>query len=223
MMAEERGVWLGPDAGVQSRTAQRDDLATFVDRARRLDESAVIRLRGRGDTLIVAWVATGFDVLASRVVTGRVRPADLCAGADALSAGLAAMTPDGHVDPGFSMDSAWRGALPPDTGFVHLDDVPAAAVRDLAQRGSQLAQEHASAHGPPTSLLDQEVLHVSAGPGAEAAGVPMRCVLALAGMGFVPSSAEDVVRVRATPAWLRVDARFGTVYQRRGAPAVVLR
>ena len=36
-------------------------------------------------------------------------------------------------------------------------------------------------------------------------------------------AADEVVRVRATPAWLRVDARFGTVYRRRGDPAVVLR
>ena len=79
------------------------------------------------------------------------------AGADALAAGLTAMDRSGYVDPGFPMDSAWRGALPPDTGFVHLDDVPARVVLDLAQRGVALAKEHSSAHGPPASLLDQEV------------------------------------------------------------------
>ncbi len=53
----------------------------------------------------------------------------------------------------------------------------------------------------------------------------MRCVFALTAMGFVPESgsAEEMVRVRATPAWLRIDARFGSVYRRRGDPAVVLR
>ena len=30
-------------------------------------------------------------------------------------------------------------------------------------------------------------------------------------------------RVRALPAWLRIDARFGSVYRRRGDPALVLR
>lgn len=218
MTAGERGLWLGP----QSPQAQRDDLAAFVDRARRLDEAAVIRLRQRGDGVVVAWVATGFDVLASRVVAGRVRPADLCAGADALVAGTAAMTPDGFVDPGFSMDSAWRGGLPPDNGFVHLDDVPAAVVADLAQRGTRLAREHAGPQGPPTSLLDQDVVNVSTDD--ESVAIPMRCVLALTGMGFLPPAGEqEVVRVRVTPAWLRLDARFGTVYRRRGDPALVLR
>ena len=144
--AGERGIWLD-DA------THREDLATFAERALRLDDAAVIRLRERSGGLVVAWVATGFDVLASRVVGGRVRPADLCAGADALARGLTAMDRTGYVDPGFPMDSAWRGALPPETGFVHLDDVPARVMLDLAQRGVALAKEHGSAHGPPISLL----------------------------------------------------------------------
>jgi hypothetical protein len=227
MSAGERGLWL--DGG-----AQRDDLATFVERTLRLDESAVIRLRERADGQVVAWVATGFDVLASRVVGGRVRPADLSAGADALARSLPAMDGSGFVETGFAMDSAWRGALPPDSGFVHLDDVPARAVLDLAQRGVTLAKEYGSAHGPPASLLDQEVVAVSSGDAS--VGVPMRCVFALTAMGFLPQSpsraddfspesvaADEVVRVRVHPSWLRVDARFGTVYRRRGDPALVLR
>ena len=66
----ERGLWLD-DA------AHREDLITFVDRALRLDDAAVIRLKERAGGQIVAWVPTGFEVLASRVVGGRVRPADL--------------------------------------------------------------------------------------------------------------------------------------------------
>ena len=235
----ERGIWLD-DA------THREDLATFVERALRLDDAAVIRLRERAGGLIVAWVATGFDVLASRVVGGRIRPPDLSAGADALARGLTAMDRTGYVEPGFSMDSAWRGALPPETGFVHLDDVPARVVLDLAQRGVALAKEHGSAHGPPISLLDQEVVKVSAGPARSATsggedasvGIPMRCVFALTAMGFLPQSSEagegmglnpnsvaadEIVRVRVLPAWLRIDARFGSVYRRRGDPALVLR
>jgi hypothetical protein len=218
----ERGVWLDP----QSRAAQRENLATFAERALRLDQAGVVRLRQRGDGMLVAWFATGFDVLASRVVAGRTAPTDLCAAADALLAGLNSVAADGHVDPGFAMDSAWRGVLPPDAGFVHLDDVPARAVLDLAQRGASLARQHSSAHGPPASLLDQDVVAVTSPQGS--VGIPMRCVFALTAMGFLPQSPDsvgddEVVRVRATPSWLRVDARFGTVYRRRGNPAVVLR
>lgn len=222
----ERGLWLDD-------VAHREDLLTFVERAMRLDDASVIRLRERDAGQVAAWVATGFDVLASRAVGGRVKPGDLSVGADALAAALPAMDRSGFVEPGFAMDSAWRGMLPPTTGFVHLDDVPARVMLDLAQRGVALAKEHGSAHGPPASLLDQEVVAVSSG--ATTVGIPMRCVFALTAMGFLPQSTtadqfapesvapDEVVRVRVLPTWLRVDARFGTVYRRRGDRAVVLR
>jgi hypothetical protein len=97
---------------------------------------------------------------------------------------------------------------------------------DLAQRGAQLAKEHSSSHGPPVSLLDQEVIRVSSGE--ISVGLPMRCVFALTAMGFLPQSPEamdvdEMIRVRILPAWLRVDARFGSVYRRRGHLALVLR
>jgi hypothetical protein len=202
---------------------QRNDLAAFVERVVRLDDAAVIRLRRRTDGLVAAWVNTGFDVLAVRVVAGHLGATDLSCGADQLMRGLREAGDSGHVDPGYPMDSAWRGVLPPDSGFTHLDDVPAAVLVDLARRGADLARDHGSAHGPPASLLDQEVLRVSAGDAVVA--VPMRCVFALTAMGFVPEppSAAEIVRVRVLPAWLRIDALFGSVFRRRGDPALVLR
>jgi hypothetical protein len=219
MTGQERGLWL-TDPG------HRDDLATFAERAVRLDGAAVVRLRERAGGGVVAFVATGFDVLASRVVSGRLRPKDLCAGADALAAGLAGIDASGFVDTGFPMDSAWRGAVPSHTGFSHLDDVPARVMLDLVARGGALARQHSGAHGPPSSLLDQEVIAVSRG--GESVGVPMRCVFALTAMGFLPQNsaaldAGDIVRVRVSPTWLRIDAPFGSVLRRRGDPAVVLR
>ncbi len=216
MTASERGLWVDDPR-------DRADLATFLDRALRLDDAAVVRLRERAGAT-VAWVATGLEVLASRVVSGRVRPSDLSAGADALVAGLSTAA-DGYVDPGFPMDSAWRGGLPPDDGFVHLDDVPARVMLDLAQQGGALAREHGSAHGPPASLLDQEVIAVSAGDFT--VGVPMRCVFALTAMGFLPQTGnevteDEIVRVRAHPSWLRIDARFGSVYRHRESTALIL-
>lgn len=210
----ERGLWIAdPD--------QRRDLGVFAHRARVLDESAVVRLRVRGDGLLGAWVVTGFDVLAARVVTGTMRPSDLTCAADALLNGLRAADSAGGVDPGFPMDSAWRGALPAETGFVHLDDVPATVAEDLARRGAELSRE-LNAPGPPAALLDQEVLTVSADAGS--VGVPMRCFLALAAMRFLPDNPDDaeVVRVRVAPAWLRLDARYGSVFRRRGSSALLI-
>ena len=72
----------------------------------------------------------------------------------------------------------------------------------------------------------------------------MRCVLALAAMRFLPQIDDpftdeprsdeprsdepqadenvELVRVRLSPTWLRIDARFGSVFRRRGDPALVL-
>ncbi len=159
------------------------------------------------------------------MVAGEVRPADLSVGADALARGLAAMDDSGYVDPGFAMDSAWRGALPPESGFTHLEDIPARVMLDLAQQGARLAKQHSSSHGPPVSLLDQEVIQVSSGD--VEVGLPMRCVFALTAMGFLPQSpdavdAGELIRVRILPTWLRLDARFGSVYRRRGDPGLLL-
>ena len=213
--AGKRGVWIGDPAA-------RHDVVVFAERARVLDEAAVIRLRTRADGLLGAWVGTGFDVLAGRAVAGRIQPADLTCAAEELARGLRAADAGGYADPGYPLDSAWRGALPAETGFVHVDDVPAAVLVDLAARGAELARESAG-HGPPASLLDSEVLEVS-GNGAEI-GVPMRCVLAVAAMRFLPEDPSDaeVVRIRASPAWLRVDARFGSVFRRRGGLDLLVR
>lgn len=206
---------------------ERENLQTFCSRALRLDEAAVVRLRTRAGGGVSCWAATGFDALAARVIVGTIVPDDTSAGADVLVSALQ-NADDGVIDPGFSMDSAWRGTLPPDSGFAHLDDVPARVLIGLAQRGAALAKEHGSSHGPPSSLLEQQVLHVT-GDGDDVS-VTMRTVFALTAMGFVPHdgtdpltidvdperiAAAEVVRVRATKVWLRLDARFGSVFVRR--------
>lgn len=194
----------------------RKDLATFLTRAARLDESAVVRLRLRDDGRIVVWTATQFDVLACRAVRGELRTPDITAAVDEVLRGLQAPDADGYVHTGSPMDWVWGGALPADSGFEYLDDIPARTVLELAQRGGELAREHGSAHGPPVSLLEQSVVTVD-GTDGRPVDVPMRCVFALAAMGFVPTNPDEdePVRVRAVPAWLRLDARFGSVYRRR--------
>ncbi|MFG3619142.1 hypothetical protein [Nocardia sp. NPDC047654] len=214
MIAEQR-VLRVPDP------AERENLATFLTRAVRLDPAAVVRLRRRGEKYVAAWVATGFEALAMRTVVAELGVDDVTVGADLVLAGSAS---GGPIDLGFSMDSAWRGALPPTDGFAHVDDVPARTLVELAEQGAQLAKEHGSSHGPPASLLDQAVLTVS-GAGARVE-VPMRVVFALTAMDFIPHSGEkadarripptEIVRVRATRTWLRLDARYGSVARRLG-------
>lgn len=200
--------------------AERENLATFLTRAQRLDPAAVVRLRRRGEGLVTAWVATGFEALATRTVGAELMVDDATVGAETV---LAALNVPGPIDLGYSLDSAWRGALPPTAGFGHIDDLPARTLVELAERGAELAKEHGSNHGPPASLLDQTVITVSAD--ADEVQIPMRVVFALTSMDFIPHSGDraeanrippgESVRVRATRTWLRLDARYGSIARRR--------
>ncbi|WP_431962594.1 hypothetical protein [Nocardia sp. bgisy134] len=210
-----------------SDPAERENLATFLSRVVRLDPAAVVRLRRRGERYVSAWVATGFEALAVRTVIAELGVDDVTVGADSVLAGLSTGSP---IDLGYSMDSAWRGALPPVAGFAHVDDVPARTLVELAERGAELAKKHGSQHGPPASLLDQTVLTVSAAD--TAVEVPMRVVFALTAMDFIPHSGDkaesrrippaEIVRVRATATWLRLDARYGSVARRRAGSIPLL-
>ncbi|MBF6097851.1 hypothetical protein IU438_19900 [Nocardia cyriacigeorgica] len=201
--------------------AERENLATFLGRALRLDPAVVVRLRRRGERWVSAWVATGFEALAVRTVVAELGVDDVTVGADVVLAGLSSGSP---IDLGYSMDSAWRGALPPDSGFAHIDDVPARTLVELAEQGADLAKEHGSGHGPPAALLDQTVLTVTGG--AVQVQVPMRVVFALTAMDFIPHSGDradsrrippaEIVRVRSSNTWLRLDARYGSVARRLG-------
>jgi hypothetical protein len=204
----------GPELHVPD-AEDRDDLGAFVARSVRLDQTAVVRLRGRGD-MVEAWVATPFDVLATRTVRGSVRPADVTVSGNELLAALAVVGGP-RLDPGPPRDLMWHAALPPAQGWQLVDDLPVRVVSDLADKGIEVARRNPGPRGgAPTSLLDQHVLTVS-GSGLDVK-VPMRCLFALSGMGFLAAEAEDeTVRVTATDSWLRLDARYGAVSRRRHA------
>jgi len=187
---------------------ERGDLGAFVARVVRLDPAAAARLRA-GEGTVTAWASTPFDVLATRTVHGHVDPSDVTVSANALLTALA-VEKAATVDPG--VGGLWPGDLPPDTGWSPVDVVPAAEIDALTERGLAVARENAGPLGPPTSLLDQNVLTVSA-PAGPTVKVPLRCLFALSGMGFVGGDGE--VRVSATGGWLRLDAHYGAVVRRR--------
>ena len=197
--------------------AERSDLGAFIARVVRLDQMAAVRLRAVDDR-VVAWASTPFDALATRSVHGVLDPADVTVPAAGL---LTALTVDraGTVDPGTG--GLWQGELPPEDGWRPVDEVPAAELEGLTERGLALARENAGPLGPPASLLDQTVLTVTAESGP-AVKVPLRCLFALSGMGFLGGEG-GAVRVSATGTWMRLDARYGAVVRRRitGLPLLV--
>lgn len=190
--------------------AERADLGAFVARVVRLDQVATVRLTA-ADGRVTAWASTPFDVIATRSVHGVLEPGEVTVPAAGL---LTALTVDRAttVDPGAG--GLWQGELPPGEGWAPVDEVPAAELEGLAERGLTLARDNAGPLGPPASLLDQTVLTVTAGSGP-AVKVPLRCLFALSGMGFLGGGDDGTVRVSATGSWMRLDARYGAVVRRR--------
>lgn len=195
---------------------ERDDLGAFTARVARLDQTAAIRLAA-GAGRITAWARTPFDVLVTRSVAGELDPAlPVIAQASTLLTALA-VDRSAAVDPG--PPAPWLDELPPEDGWSRVDDVPAAELDELADRGLALAREHAGPMGPPASLLDQTVLTVSPPEPGRPVTVPMRVLFAMSGMGFLGSAPQETdgprVRVSASGSWMRLDARYGAVVKRR--------
>jgi hypothetical protein len=168
-----------------------------------------------------AWVDTPFDTLVTRSVRGVVRPGDITVRSTDLLVAVAAVGA-AVSDPGPAQDALWRCALPPEQGWHAVDQVPADVLAELTDQGAAIARHNRDPRGsPPAALLDQKVITVS-GAGFEV-GVPLRCLFALSGMGFVgTSSVSETVRVSATDSWLRLDARYGAVLRRRHAALPLL-
>ncbi len=192
----------------------REDAGAFVARAVRMDPQAIIRIRNTvGTGRVQLWASTPFDALVTRSVAGLIEPGDATVhGANLLPA--LAISRSETVDPGPVVDALWRSQLPPLSGWIAVDEVPGSVIADLTETGTAAAKDSASpVGGTASSLLDSEVLTVS-GAGMKVV-VPMRCLFALSGMGFAGSVGGEPVRVYATDAWLRLDAKFGAVVRRR--------
>ena len=194
--------------------ADREDATAFTGRVARWDTAGLIRLRSDGD-LVRMWATTPFDALVTRAIRGTVTPADVTVHAGNLLSGLAVARAD-EVDPGPSVDASWRSQLPPADGWVAVDSVPATVLAALAEEGATGARDRPGPAGAAsTALLDTEVLTVT-GAGMRVV-VNLRMVFALSCMGFAPSLPGEQVRISATDAWARIDARYGAVVRRRHA------
>jgi hypothetical protein len=193
---------------------ERADAAAFTGRVARWDSAGLIRLRVDGPSVRM-WAGTPFDALVTRAIRGSLMPSDVTVYAGNLLSGLAVATSP-EVDPGPTVDAMWRSQLPPPSGWVQVDEVPAAVLAALAEEGAIGARDRPGPAGAAsTAMLDTEVLTVT-GNGMRVT-LSLRVVFALAGMGFAPATPGEVVRVSATDSWARVDARFGAVVRRRHA------
>lgn len=219
----------GPGAGddgmiVIPDPADRDDLRTFLRRLLRLDEATVVRLTDGGDERMRVWARTPFGSLVVRGLGGHCPGGDVVSGADHLLTELDVLARgdlQGRISPGMPLTSSWQGLLPQVDGFEAVEVIPAQVLLDLTESGRTVAQENAGPAGLPPSLLDQEALTVDS-EADEPVGVDMRTVFSMVMCGFIPERSgrapqDEPVRVSTRGAWVRLDARYGTVFRRGDA------
>ena len=71
-------------------------------------------------------------------------------------------------------------------------------------------------------MLDETAVVVPL-PSGPAVKIPLRCLVALSGLGLLdPVGSADAVRVAAVGSWLRLDTRGGAVVRRRVAALPLL-
>ena len=193
-------------------------LRALIARAVGLDVAALVRLRQLDENTVDVFVTTPFEVVASRRVEGTVSRDGAVVSANALhEALLLGDAEPGTLELGPARDPSWPGALPPATGFVLLDTLPVEVVRELSDKGQQLARQFSGPLGPPASLLNQTVVTVT-GPEHQEVGIPMRMIFACTNLGLIPGFAAPMdiprhLRVSGLGRWVRVDAPFGSVYR----------
>lgn len=190
-------------------------LMALLTRAVGLDATASARFRQLDPDTVDVFVTTPFTVMASRRVLGAASRDGAAVGASDLMEALRA----GTADIGPARDASWPGSLPPVGGFTLVDALPTHVVRTLADQGQALARQFSGPLGPPSSLMNQEVISVD-GHGRQAT-VPMRMVFTCTSLGLIPGfdAPEEIprhLRVSTNGRWTRIDAPFGSVYHSSG-------
>jgi hypothetical protein len=201
---------------------QADDRAALAElvpvlrRAVELDARSVARLRFDTGSA-TALVRLPFGVLVSRTVEAGPRPAplDITARATEFVAWL-----DAGPEPE-PRDLDWRSGLPPATGWHRIETVPDDVIRNLVRTGARALKDVAEREGMPgaqpraevaDALLDSVVLIADDGAGG-IAEITLRVLSALTRMGFLPRGGHAYIDIAGR--WIRVVARYGTVYLER--------
>jgi hypothetical protein len=222
--------------------AEMVDLGALCARVLRLDPNGLLRLRMVVERVTV-YSMLPLDVLASLTVRSRqpsagdrtVSAADLLgviesAMSDACRAGSSDACRAGSSDgpepdrsarvlalsAAATRDGAWRGTLPPTTGWSRLDLVPVTAIAAVVRAGKTAFEP---ARGRPDAavigdtLLDHEALQVS--DGERTVRLPLRVLYAAWRMGFLgadPARSGGHCAVSTAGGWTRLAAPHGSVY-----------
>lgn len=198
------------------------DLATFVSRARAVDEGGAVRLQATGEVL-AAWVRVlpGRGVLGDGVVLGlRVMPLsgvhalDVTVPLAAVADRMARRHQTGGVStllpvPPMTVSVPWTGLSPPRGGWEPGGQVPSTDLTAAAESGiAQVAQGTPPGAGAHAVAALRQRVWGAAGP----AGLPAGAAFAAYALGFLAPRQTGLVH-RSGP-WARLTLPAGHVLTR---------
>lgn len=202
------------------------DLATYVNRAMKLDADGAIRLQASGSTL-AAWVGVrkGRGLMGEGTVVGlRVMPlghdsedVDVVVELRAVADRLARMTvyPSTRLDvPPVTVRTSWAAVTPPRSGWAPLGTISVADLETAATSGiAEVAQ--GAPEGSGSAAVESLQQRVWSRPIAQTShavdGLPAGAALGVHALGF---GVGEEAAVFATARWHRVSTPVGHVLVR---------
>jgi hypothetical protein len=209
-----------------SEAADISDLKSFLERAKRLDENAVVKFKANSDILAVyvspiysgSLLGGGTTVLGLRTL--RLREGyqvdanfEIAAILDRLAKPTAFLTSSIELPP-TTVKVAWAGITPPREGWVRVSNISQAELSEVAKLGiAEVASLLPESIGSSIAAkVRQEVwgrLVVAETP------YPAGAAFVMSGLGFL--TPDEQVSVFQAPGWLRLSSENGHVLCRFGS------
>ncbi len=194
------------------------DLISFLERAKKLDQEGLVKLRAFSDVLAVyvspiysgSLLADGPTVLGLRTIK-LAAPHEIDANFEiaAILERLAAVGQDLELAlPPVQQRAAWTGVTPPRVGWEPAGEIPQAQITQWAKDGiAEVASALPESIG--SSIAAKVRLQIWGKSVGLAHNFPAAVAFALAGLGFMTQG--EMVQVYRTKGWVRLSTRHGHV------------
>jgi hypothetical protein len=201
------------------------DLGSFLTRAKKLDETGMVRLRTYGNILTVtvspifdsAIMGTGPKILGMRIAQlASPHELDSVFETSSILERIALLEGSQRLDlavPPVVKKAAWGGVSAPQEGWVSIGDIESKVFQDSAELGiAKVAEALGKSIG--VSISNKVRFEVWGSAIESTNGIPAGAAFALYGLGFLDK--QPSVSVYRSGAWLRLSTRFGHVLAKVG-------
>jgi len=197
------------------------DFAPLAARGLDLDPNSLIRIVSVA-AIARCYVRLPYDVLAGRAIALKddLSAADRNATVDCtMSVADFLNWQDSMAFEPAGRDAEWLSPVPPPTGWRQLDTITDDEIRSIVRAGALTARSEVDPRRQQ-ALMEATVMTVSTASGGADSPIEVRLAAAslLTKLGFLPRGTD--ARVDVHPAWVRLTATLGSIYQSRGKDSI---